>query len=145
MVPLIIVAAGMQAYSQYQSSQKAAWAARQQAKMKRAQANEMLAKMKIQEERIKTQGEDFKAKQINDYAGSGVQLGTGATLVALEDTNMKISQQVGDMKRDAMFKANQIMLGAKYEDIQAKDTETAGKISAFGTLLGGAADAHKNS
>lgn len=144
-IPIAIMAlgAGMQAYGQYQSSQNAAWAARQNAKLKRAQAKELLEKMKIQEERINTQGEDFKAKQINDFAAGGVQLGTGATLVALEDTNMKINQQVDDMKRDSIFKANQIMMGAKYEDMQANDTATAGKVAAFGTLLGGAADISK--
>lgn len=146
MIPVAVIAlgAGMQAYGQYKSSQDAAWAARQNAKLKKAQAAELLAKMKIQEERIKTQGEDFKAKQINEFASGGVQLGAGATLVALEDTNMKISQQVDDMKRDSLFKANQIMMGASFEEKQADDTESAGKLAAFGSLLGGAGAAYKN-
>lgn len=144
-VALIALGAGVQAYGQYQSAQNAAWAARQNAKMKRAQATELLEKMKIQEERIHNQGEDFKSKQINEFAAGGVQLGIGATLVALEDTNMKINQQVDDMKRDSMFKANQIMLGAKYEDKQASDTATAGQVAAFGSLLSGAGSAYKNS
>jgi superfamily II RNA helicase len=146
-IPLALIAlgAGVQAYGQYKSSQDAAWAARQNAKLKRAQATEMLEKMKIQEQRIHSQGEDFKAKQINEFAASGVQLGAGATLVALEDTNMKIGQQVDDMKRDTKFKANQIMLGAGYEDMQAAQTSNAGKVAAFGSLLEGGASAYKNS
>lgn len=146
MIPVAIMAlgAGMQAYGQYKSSQDAAWAARQNAKLKRAQAQELLEKMKIQEQRIHAQGEEFKAKQLNEFASGGVQLGAGATLVALEDTNMKISQQASDMKRDSIFKANQIMMGADIEEVQADNTETAGKVAAFGTLLGGAGSAYKN-
>lgn len=144
MLPLVIAAAaGVAAYGQYQSAQSSAWAARQQAKLKKAQADELLSKMQIQEQRIHEQGEEFKAKQITDFASNGVQLGSGATLVAMEDTNMKIHQQIDDMKRDTKFKANQIMLGAHYDEIDASNRSDAGSIQAFGTLLGGAGDAYK--
>lgn len=143
-VGLIALGAGMQAYGQYVSSQAAASAARKNAQLKRAQATEMLERMAIQEDRIQAQGNSFKAKAINEYAASGVQIGTGATLVAMEDANLKISQQIEDMKRDTRFKANQLEMGAGFEDSQANDTADAGMIAAGGSLLGGLSSYYKN-
>jgi hypothetical protein len=142
---MIALGAGMQAYGTYMASKSAAEAARQQAKLKKAQIDELLSKMSIQENRIDLQGEAFKAKQITDYAAGGVQLGTGATLIALEDTNMKINQQTEDMKRDTMFKVNQLKLGAKLDLQQASDTSRAGMISSIATLATGAAETYKYS
>lgn len=140
----MIAGAGLQAFGQYQSGQAQARAARQQAKLKKVQANELLERMRIQEGRFREQGEAYKAKQTADYAGNGVAVGTGATLVAMEDTNFKISQQIEDMQRDTLFRVNQLRLGAKYEVQQGNDAATAGAIMAGGSILEGYADYKKN-
>lgn len=139
----IVAGAGMKAFGSWQSSKAKAKAARMQAKIKKAQAQEMLARMNIQEGRMKEQGEVFKADQTTDYAAGGVQIGTGATLIALEDTNMKITQQIDDMKRDVTFKVNQLMMGAKMDKMEASSMSSAGAIMAGGSLLDGGIDAYK--
>lgn len=140
-----VVGAGLQAYGMYASAQAQARAGRENAKLKKAQATEMLEKMRIEELNIHEQGEEFKANQTATYAKSGVELGTGATLIAMEDTNFKIGKQIQTMKRDTIFRANQLIAGAGYDMAQARDTATAGAISAGGTLLQGGANFAKNS
>lgn len=146
-IPLAVMAVGtgIQAYSAFRSSQDAAEAARQQAKIKKAQVKELYERMKIQTERIQARGEEFKARQTNEFAAGGVQLGAGATLVALEDTNMKISQEVSDLERETKFKASQIKMGAAVDMKMASNMETAGMLAAFGSVANGAASYYKNS
>lgn len=139
-----LVGTGVQAYGQYQSAQAQARAARAQAKLKRAQADEMLERMRIEELNMQQQGEEFKAAQTASFAKGGVELGTGATLIAMEDTNFKIGKQITAMKRDTIFKANQLRQGASYDIALGRDTATAGAITAAGTLLQGGANYYKN-
>jgi hypothetical protein len=140
----ILAGAGMQAFGQFQSGQASAKAARQQAKLKQAQAQEMLNRMAIQEGRIRDQGEAFKGQQLTEFGSSGIQLGTGSTLIAMEDANLKINQQVEDMKRDTIFRANQLMIGADYEIQQGRDSISAGAVMAGGSLLEGYKDYKKH-
>ena len=135
---------GIQAYSQYQQGQARASAARQEAKFKRAQAKEMLDRMAIEEVNLKQQGEAFKAEQTAGYAAGGVALGTGATLLAVEDTNAKMSKKITDMKRDTTFRANQLMMGANVSQQEASAFAQAGALGAAGTLLEGGASYYKN-
>lgn len=139
-----VVGMGMQAYSQYKEGQAQAAAANLSAKMKRAQSKEMLEKMRIQEGRLEKQGEEFKGQQLTDYASRGVALGTGATLVALEDTNMKIATSIEDMKRDSLFKINQINQGVDITLQEGRDAATAGAIRSGSTLLQGAGNYSNN-
>lgn len=138
-----VVGTGVQAYGQYQSAQAQARAAKQNAKLKKAQAAEMIERMHLEASNLKEQGEEFKASQTAQYAKGGVEVGTGATLIALEDTNFKITKQIETMKRDTMFRANQLIQGAGFEMAQARDSATAGAIMATGTLLQGGADYYK--
>jgi hypothetical protein len=136
------VGAGLNAYGQRQAARAQARAARDQAALKEAQAQEMLEKMKIQAERLTLQGEAFKADQLNQAAGAGLQLGTGATLLAMEDTNMKIYDGIEDMKRDTLFKVQQLRMGASFDSDMARDTINAGAITSTATLLEGGARAY---
>lgn len=129
--------AGLQAYGQYQSGQASAAAASVQARIKNIEANEMVQRLHIQQGRLLNEGEGFKSQQNLGYAHGGVQLGSGATLVAMEDTNMKITQQLDDLKRDTIFKANQLRMGAGFEETQGSNYATAGAINAGGSLLEG--------
>jgi hypothetical protein len=138
-----VIGTGLQAYGQYQAAQAQARAAKQNAKLKASQAKEMIERMRIEELNIAAQGEEFKAAQTATFAKSGVELGTGATLIAMEDTNFKIGKQIETMKRDTMFRANQLIKGAGFEMAQARDSATAGAITAGGTLLQGGANYYK--
>lgn len=143
-VAVMAVGAGISAYSQYEQGRQRAWAARQDAKMKKLQAQEMRERMVIEELNLKQQGEEFKASQTASYAAGGVELGTGATLIALEDTNSKIAKKITDMKRDTLFRVNQLERGANISMREASGFEEAGTISAVGTLLSAGGEYLKN-
>ncbi len=138
-VAVLAAGTGIQAYSQYQQGRLRAEAAKQEAKNKRAQAAEMLERLAIEEVNLKEQGEEFKGKQLGAYAAGGVALGTGATLIALEDTNAKITQKITEVRRDTIFRANQLMRGADYSMGEAAQFREVGNLSAAGSLLEGGA------
>lgn len=138
-----LVGTGVTAYGQYQSSKAQAKAAEQQAKIKRQQAAEMLDRMALEEKNIEQQGEEFKAQQKASYAKGGVEVGTGAALIAMEDTQYKITKQVQTMQRDTIFRANQLLQGASFDVAYAQDVKSAGAITAAGTLLQGGAKYYK--
>lgn len=144
-VAVMAVGAGISAYAQYEQGRQRAWAARQDAKLRRIQAKEMRERMYLEELNLKQQGEEFKASQTAAYAAGGVELGTGATLIALEDTNAKIAKKITDMKRDTLFRANQVEQGANISMTQAGQYEQAGTLGAAGTLLTTGAEIAKNS
>lgn len=133
-----VVGVGLQAYSAWSGGQAQAKAAKQQARLKEAQANEMLSRMAVQETRLKSQGDAFAAQQMTSFAKGGVAVGSGATLVAMEDTHYKIATEISDMKRDTIFRANQIRLGASFDLEQGQQASRAGAILAGATLLEGA-------
>lgn len=140
-----IVGVGMQAYGQYKASEEKAAAARQDARLRKAQAKEMLERLNIEEQDLRLEGESFKAEQQTAYAKSGVAIGSGATLLALEDTNYKITKQLQTMRRDVTFRADQILKGAQYTEQSASSIARAGSIMAGATLLQGGADIYANS
>lgn len=143
-VAVLAVGAGVSAYAEYERGQAQARAARQEAALKRAQAREMRERMVVEEANIKQQGEEFKAQQTAAFAAGGVELGTGATLIALEDTNSKIAKKITEMKRDTLFRANQLERGASFTASQAGEYERAGTLSAAGSLLAGGASYYRN-
>jgi hypothetical protein len=143
-VAVLAVGAGLSAYSQYEQGRQQAEAAKQDAKMKRAQAREMRERMYLEEINLKQQGEEFKAQQTAAFAAGGVELGTGATLIALEDTNSKIAKQITDMKRDTLFRVNQLEKGASISMQQSSQYAQAGTLSAAGSLLSAGASYYRN-
>ena len=135
---------GIQAYSKYQEGRIRAEASKQEAKIKRAQAAEMLERLAIEEVNLAKQGEEFKGKQLGAYAAGGVALGTGATLIALEDTTAKIAQKISETRRDTIFRANQLMRGADIALTEGEQFKTVGSLGAAGSLLEGGASYYKN-
>jgi len=135
---------GLQAYSKYQEGRQRAEAAKQEAKFKRAQAREMLERLALEEKNIQEEGEQVKAQQLSSFAASGVELGTGATLIALEDTNSRVAQRISNIRRDVNFRASQLKRGADFSMTEAGQFREAGTIGAAGSLLAGGASFAKN-
>lgn len=135
----IVAGAGLQAYGQYESARQQAEASRVEARMRRAQAAEILERAKMAELSLEQTGREVVASQASAFAKGGVALGTGMTLVAMEDTNMKIQMEIENSNRDAFFRANQLIQGAAFEEKAAGQFMKAGAIQAGATLLGAAA------
>jgi hypothetical protein len=135
----IIAGAGLQAYGQYEAARQQAEASKQEAKMRRAQAKEIMERAALNEKNLEQTGREVVASQMSAFAKGGVALGSGMTLVAMEDTNLKIQMEIENSNRDAFFRADQLRKGASFEQRAAGQFMTAGGIMAGATLLGAAA------
>jgi hypothetical protein len=136
----IIAGAGLQAYGQYESARQQAEAARMEARMKRQQSKEILERLVLQEQSLEQTARATIAAQEGAFAKGGVALGEGMTLIAMEDTNAKINQEIDNLRRDAKFRSTQLLQGAKFEEEAAGQIMQAGTISAGATLLGAASN-----
>jgi len=114
-------------------------AAKAQAKLKRAQATELLERFEINSKSLERLGQETKAAQQAAYGRGGVDVGTGAPLLMMEDTYSKIQRQINLEKREAEFKAKQLIRGADIEAELAGDISSAQKLENIGVFLTGAA------
>lgn len=132
---LAVIGGGVQAYGQMQAAKAQADAAKLDSMMRFQQGNEILSRAEVESETMFLEGEAFKANQLSRQAASGVQLGAGSTLLALEDSNQKILMGIDNMKRDATFRANQLFAEGRQLKKDARNIKRAGTISAAGSLL----------
>jgi hypothetical protein len=140
MIPLIIagVSAGFSIYNSIKSAEAQAEAAEQNAQIKTMQANEILARQRINagimREKADRMGSDYVAAQ----GSSGlVGAGVGGAIRVKRETEQNIALE----RRDAEFKAKMTMLEAQNYNDQAADSRNAGYWQAGSTLLGAASSA----
>lgn len=125
--------------SQIASANSRAEAARRDSFFKELQADEILSRARINKKRIARDGESFKSEQIAAFAGSGVDI-SGSALLALEETNRRITEALFDADRESQFKADQLRRGADVSRDLASDIKSAGFFGALGTTLSGGAN-----
>ena len=111
-------------------------AARAEAGAKRAQAFELLERFEINADALRQEGEQFKATQIAIAAGTG--LAEKSLLTLMEDTNRKITREISNQRREAEFKADQVIAGADIDTKLAGDIKSASRLQTIGTFLQGA-------
>lgn len=134
-----IVGTGVSIFGQLKAAKDQKRAARSAAEARRVQADEILARSEINIQELKRQAQGFKARQSAAFASSGVDIGSGAPLVAMENTNRVVMSAVENRRKEAAFRAESILRGAALSDQQAEDISKAGKLQAFGTGLSGLA------
>ena len=134
----VVGGTALQAYGQYKASRARERAARAQAEAKKQQAFEILDRFEVNAGLLRRRGEQVKARQVLATVASGVEISDTTTLVALEDTNRKISEQIAFERREAEFKAEQLFRGADIDTQLAGDIRKARPFELAGTFLQGA-------
>lgn len=134
----VVAGAAIQMYGQYKSSRARERAARAQADAKKQQAFEILDRFEVNAGLLRRKGEQFKSQQILATVASGVEISDTTTLVALEDTNSKITEQIAFERREAQFKAKQLFAGADIDTRLAGDIRKALPLQQTGTFLSAA-------
>lgn len=116
-------------------------AAKANAKLKKAQAVELLDRFEINSQSLERLGQETAANQQGAYIKGGVDASTGSSLLMMEDTFSKIQRQIGLEKREADFKAKQLIRGANIESDLAGDISKAKKVENIGLFVSGAVKA----
>jgi hypothetical protein len=114
-------------------------AANENAKIKREQADELLAREEINAEIIRDQARKEKGVLLSQLAGMGGG-GSGIGLQLELDRNLALT--LSNNRRDAEFKAKMLRRGADIDTKLASDYMTSGIISGVGTVLTGAASSY---
>lgn len=113
-------------------------AALAEAAMKRQMASDMLERFDINRKLTLVKGEQFKASQQAAFAKGGVDISSGATLIAMEDTNRGIQQHIDLERMEITAQANALIAGADIDTVLARDIKKASKFQNIGSFMSGA-------
>lgn len=136
-----IAGTGISILGQRQQAKAQQLAALQQADAKRLQAQELLKRSEINVGFLKDEVAQFQAQQITAAAASGVDVGSGLTLVQLEKSNRMLAEQINIQRSEAEFKAEALLRGADIDTQLSGDIRKAGMFGMLGTGLSGAGQA----
>jgi len=107
-------------------------------KAKRLQALELVDRSETNIETIRAQGEILKGRQKLTFSSRGIDIGSGAALSVVEETNSQVLRAAILEKRKTDFKVRQLNAqGQGFLDLQ-KQISSAERSQAFGTFLSGA-------
>ena len=128
---------GMQIYGQYKASKDKAAAMREQARLNRLKAVEILKRNEINKEALFKEAKALEGTQAVQLTAAGGGLGASA-MALIEETSHFAAEEAKSMTRSAEWEANMVRMGAESTGKAAGQVETAGKISALGTGISGA-------
>lgn len=132
----VAAGAGVAAYGQHQAGKAEEKAQKYNAKVQQAQAESERKAGAYQARQIEEEGRRVQARQRLLYGASGITA-EGSPLLLLEDTALQIQQD----KQMAIYNAGRrgqfYEYGAGLSLMRGRQSKTAGKIGAFGSLLGG--------
>ena len=112
-------------------------AALAQAEAKRLQAFEVLRRSEFNIDELEAEAKRFRGQQTAAFAKSGVDVGSGASLVQLEQLNRDLVEQVAVQREEADFKAKQLFAGADIDTKLSGDIRTAATFNMIGSGLQG--------
>lgn len=135
---LMVAGVGLQAYSSIQASQSKARAAREDAKNKELQAQQVELNTQREEGLLRIRGQ----RAMSDVETSFQGVGGSAVLVNMEDTARQINSESMAIEQAGAFRADQLRKSATSENTLAGETETAGYLEAATDVLGGAAKSY---
>ena len=136
-----VVGGGMQAYGKYKGAMAEADSLEAGADASESEADELLRRSYINAGATLQEGETMKGKQLSGFVSAGVEIDEGTPLTVLEDTNEKITRQIGYEMEATQFTAEQKRRQAQFDRKTAGATRTAGKVAAIGSLVSSGAKA----
>lgn len=131
------VGVGLSAFGQIEQARAQKKAAQAQADAKRLQAFEVLRRSEFNIDQLEEEARRFRGQQTTAFAKAGVDVGSGASLVQLEQLNRDLVDEIESQREEARFKAQALFEGADIDTRLSGDLQTAGQIRAVGTTLQG--------
>lgn len=129
-----IFGTGASVYGQMQAAESEREAAQREAENRRLQAEEVLRRGKEKEITLTQQGQQISGAQLTGFGKSGVTL-EGSPLLAMETTRNAIARDILESRRDAQFRADQLIRGADVQTMLADERRDAANWRAAGTVL----------
>lgn len=113
-------------------------AALTEADAKEAQANELFERFQINRKVMLREGQEVKGAQQAAFAKGGVDIGSGSTLLALEETNRIVTESIDIEQMEVQSQIEALKSGAAGDRDFAGNVRKAEKLQRTGILLSGA-------
>lgn len=133
----IIASSAFSMWSSWRAGEQQASAYKDSARAKKAQAARFMERFEMNAEFTRLEGRAFAGKQTSEFAKRGVDVGSGASLKAFEDTARKIERRIEVDRIMAQNQAEAIISGANIDMKQAGISRETGMLGAFSAGLGG--------
>lgn len=138
-VPAIFAAMALgggiiKAYGEEQAARQEAEAYDEQAQIEAIEAREVISRSVFNRDEAERNAQYFIKQQEAQIGKGGGFGGTATTL--LDDTNFKLSLEKQKIKREAEFRANQLIRGAQFKQKTARNIRSGATLRAIGSLLG---------
>jgi len=117
-------------------------AANEQAELKRQQAADVMERFELNARDLRREGEIFKSRQVSSFAKSNVDVGSGSTLLALEQTQDTITRQIELDRIEGKAQANALLRGGEYDLKAGEQARKVGKYNNYNILLQNASRAY---
>lgn len=130
---------GLQLFGQHKEAKAREAAARRNKEIRDQQAQEILRRTEINARAMRVQREDLLSRQISGAAAGGAAL-SGSVLQNLNEAAAEFELQELNMRREANFRAQQVMSGAQFELDQQLDATSGLGLQQIATGLGGASN-----
>lgn len=130
-------AALVSAYGAIKSANMQADALEEQARLKRISAMEAVKQSERDAELTIKRGKDIASGNTSAFGRSGVDLGSGTPLLMIANNLVKSRDEAKNILEQGQFRAGMMDAEAGSNEYIANQTRTAGRISAFGSILSG--------
>ena len=134
----VIASSAFSAWSNYQAGQQSASAYKAARRAKKKQAAKFMERFEMNAEFTRLEGETFKGTQAVEFAKRNVDIGSGASLKAFEDTARKIERRIEVDRLMAENQRDAILMDADLDLQRAKGAQQAGTYGAISSFLSGA-------
>lgn len=130
----LIVGTGLSVAGQVNEANEKAGSARQQARLKDLQAEEIMARSQIEQESARIDFEDLREFQISRRAATGAESTSTSSLLGRD--LMRLNRNLQLIQRRAEFEARTLRQEAAALRGTGRAIQTAGALGAGGTILG---------
>lgn len=138
-IPLFVAMAGtaISAWNKIEAGKAEASAFGQSADAKRIQSESIMERFDLNAEFTRLDGKAFGGKQIAAFASGNVDIGSGFSLSALEDTASKIERKIMIDQMEAEANRDALLMSADLDEDRARSAIRAGEMGALTSIATG--------
>lgn len=133
----VVAGTAYQIYANEKATQEKEKAALEEAQAREAEANEIAARYEINRKSLEKDYTKYKGDVEGAYIKAGLDVGT-APLYLLEQVHQDYIDEQYNMRRESLFKTQQLYQEGSFLKKQAKGMENIGRMQSYGQLLQGA-------
>ena len=135
LVGALVVGTGLQVYGSMKSASAQRKQAEREARIREMEARETERRTLADIEQTQRSASIFSSQQATAFASAGVDVGSGVSLVMMEEAARNFAERVTDLRLEGEFRAKNIRMGAELNRMVREDNARALELNALGSIV----------